>query len=147
MKKAWIFGICLALGVNAYAAVEAQKQIPCPFGWSVQPNPSADNSLSYLTADGNLAISVTSIRPTSDDKLSSESYARVASQQMQCTLPVKSNLIENAWSFNCERDEVEGIVYGSSSELVLLAISGRSPDTEPQLEEFVRFLADQAKNH
>ncbi len=145
MKKAWICSIVLALCTSAYA--EINGEIPCPFGWSVQPNPSADNSLSYLNSDENLAVNVTTIEPLSGQKVSPASYARVSAQQMLCNLPVKSNLIADAWSFTCEQYDIESIVYGSGSELVLLTISGRNPDTEPQLEEFVRFLADQAKNN
>ncbi len=146
MKKAWIVGALMALSLNAFASDAAQKQIPCPFGWSVQPNPSADNSLSYLTIDGSLAVSVTSIRPVSGQVIESASYARVASQQMQCDLPVKSNLIADAWSFECKNDGIEAVVYGNEEELVLLAISGRNANNEAQLEDFVRFLAYQAKN-
>lgn len=145
MKKAWICSIVLALCTSAYA--EINGEIPCPFGWSVQSNPSADNSLSYLNSDENLAVNVTTIEPLSGQKVSPASYARVSAQQMLCNLPVKSNLIADAWSFTCEQYDIESIVYGSGSELVLLTISGRNPDTEPQLEEFVRFLADQAKNN
>ena len=45
----------------AQADESQDKIIPCPFGWSVEPNPSLDNSLNYVTADGALAVSVTSL--------------------------------------------------------------------------------------
>lgn len=120
-------------------------ELPCPVGWSVEPNPSLDNSLSYLSEDGKLAVSVSVIKPRNDATLSSDSYSRVASEQMGCTIPVHSNLIEDAWSFICQDQEIEALVYGGGNELVLLGISGRTPDTEKQLSEFVRFLAFQAE--
>lgn len=44
------------------------------------------------------------------------------------------------------KDGIEAIVYGDENELVMLAISGRTPDTESRLENFIRFLAYEAKN-
>ena len=123
-----------------------QKTLPCPNGFTVEPNPSQDDSLSYLTEDGKLAISVSLVKQNAESPLETESYARVAAEQMGCSIPVRSNLIEDAWSFMCDDIKVEGVVYGSDSELVLLGISGRSADTEKQLMDFVRFLAFQAEN-
>lgn len=123
------------------------KVIPCPFGWSVEANPSVDNSLTYVDANQTLAISVTSITKTKDQQsvASPEVYARVAAEQMQCQIPNLSNLIEGAWSFICPKDQVESIVYGSEQELVLLVISGRDVSTEAKLEEFIKFLSFEAK--
>ena len=125
---------------------EQKVQIPCPFGFSVEPNPSADNSLIYLSSDETLAISVTSIHPLKNQTIDSQSYAKVAASQMQCAMPTKSNLIDKAWSFDCADYGTEAIVYGQDNEIVLLTISGRNPKNEQQLEEFVRFLAYQAKS-
>ena len=119
---------------------------PCPFGWSVEPNPSVDNSLTYTDADESLSISVTSINEGPGALTSPEVYAKVAADQMQCQMPNLSNLIENAYSFECPKEGIEAIVYGGDGEMVLLAISGRNADTEPKVEEFVRFLANEAKN-
>ena len=66
---------------------------------------------------------------------------------MGCELPLRSNLIENAWSFNCPQDNVEAIVYGEPNNLALLVISGRSADTEAKLEEFIKFLDSEAARH
>lgn len=124
----------------------ADRPIPCPNGWVVEPNPSADNSLSYMTEDGTLAVSVTSIRAKEGSGIPTEpeSYARVAAEQMSCSIPVRSNLIDGGWTFHCDDFKVDGLVYGSKEELVLLGISGRSADTEAKLTEFVRFLQYQA---
>ncbi|MGN0893811.1 MAG: hypothetical protein ACI4ND_02280 [Succinivibrio sp.] len=119
--------------------------IPCPFGWSVEPNPSVDDSLNYVDADSTLAVSVTSIHTGLDSFVTAESYARVAAEQMQCMIPTNSNLIDNGWSFECPKEGIEAIVFGDNSELVLLAISGRNPETEAKLEEFIRFLAYESK--
>ena len=132
---------------NVRAGEVNDLNLPCPFGWSVRPNPSVDNSLSYTAADANLAISVTSLVKTRGNYASTEAYARVASQQMGCELPLRSNLIENAWSFNCPQDNVEAIVYGEPNNLALLVISGRSADTEAKLEEFIKFLDSEAARH
>lgn len=132
---------------NVAQADEVQDRIiPCPFGWSVEPNPSLDNSLNYVTADGALAVSVTSLSKSAGSYATAEAYARVASEQMQCQIPTNSNIVEKGWSFVCPKDGVEAIVYGDENELVMLAISGRNPNTEPRLENFIRFLAYEAKN-
>ncbi len=123
-----------------------ENMIPCPFGWSVEPNPSLDNSLNYVTADGALAVSVTSLHKSAGSFATAEAYARVASEQMQCQMPTNSNIVEKGWSFVCPKDGIEAIVYGDENELVMLAISGRTPDTESRLENFIRFLAYEAKN-
>lgn len=123
-----------------------QKSLPCPHGWTVEPNPSQDDSLAYMTEDGRLAVSVSLIKQGGEVPLDSESYSRVAAEQMSCSIPVRSNLIENAWSFMCSDMKVEGVIYGGEGDLVLLGISGRSEDTEKQLMDFVRFLAFQAGN-
>ncbi len=120
--------------------------LPCPFGWSVIPNPSLDDSLSYLNETGQLAVSVTYIRNKAGANVDPEAYARVASEQLKCSLPARSNLLANGWSFNCEETKIEALVYGDPGDLVLLAISGRSPDTESSLERFVDFLAAQARH-
>lgn len=126
------------------AAESAALNIPCPLGWSVLPNPSLDNSLSYLNQSGELAVNVTYIKPQENVPNAPEAFARVAAEQLRCSIPMRSNLIESAWSFTCPDTEVEAVVYGGGSELVLLSISGREPQTEPELEGFVRFLAYQA---
>lgn len=130
----------------AQADESQDKSIPCPFGWSVEPNPSLDNSLNYVTADGALAVSVTSLSKSAGSYATAEAYARVASEQMQCQIPTNSNIVKNGWSFVCPKDGIEAIVYGDENELVMLAISGRNPDTESRLENFIRFLAYEAKN-
>ncbi len=124
----------------------ADRPIPCPNGWVVEANPSADNSLSYMTEDGTLAVSVTSIKSRSDagTPAEPESYSRVAAEQMGCSIPVRSNLIDGGWTFHCADFKVDGLVYGSKDELVLLGISGRDANTEAKLNEFVRFLQYQA---
>jgi hypothetical protein len=124
----------------------ADRPIPCPNGWVVEPNPSADDSLSYMTEDGKLAVSVTSIKSKNGSGIPTEpeSYARVAAEQMSCSIPVRSNLIDGGWSFHCSDFKVDGLVYGSEDELVLLGISGRNADTEAQLTGFIRFLQYQA---
>ncbi|MGN1281760.1 MAG: hypothetical protein ACI4UM_07650 [Succinivibrio sp.] len=126
-------------------AVRTSQIIPCPFGWSVEPNPSVDDSLNYIDADSTLAVSVTSIHTGLDSFVTAESYARVAAEQMQCQIPTNSNLIENGWSFDCPKEGIEAIVFGDNTELVLLAISGRSPETEAKLEGFIKFLSYEAK--
>lgn len=123
-----------------------QKSLPCPHGWTVEPNPSQDDSLAYMTEDGKLAVSVSLIKQGGEVPLDSESYSRVAAEQMGCSIPVHSNLIENAWSFMCNDMKVEGVIYGGDGDLVLLGISGRNENTEKQLMDFVRFLAFQAGN-
>ena len=130
----------------AQADESQDKIIPCPFGWSVEPNPSLDNSLNYVTADGALAVSVTSLSKSAGFYATAEAYARVASEQMQCQIPTNSNIVEKGWSFVCPKDGIEAIVYGDENVLVMLAISGRTPDTESRLENFIRFLAYEAKN-
>lgn len=122
----------------------SQTTLPCPNGWTVQANPSVDDSLSYLTDDGKLAVSVSLIKQEKGVSLDSERYARVAAEQMGCSIPVLSNLIEDAWSFTCDDFKIEGVVYGGDRDLVLLGISGRNAETEHQLSNFVRFLAYQS---
>ncbi len=128
----------------APSEIENQRVYPCPFGWSVKPNPSVDNSLSYLSSDSKLAISVTNLAKSRGADVSSEAYARVAALQMNCKLPVRSNLIEGAWSFDCSEDNVEAIIYGEPGSLAMLVISGRSAETEASLEEFIKFLDSQS---
>ncbi|MBO5566925.1 MAG: hypothetical protein J5934_06885 [Succinivibrio sp.] len=123
-----------------------ESDIPCPFGWSVKPNPSLDNSLSYVTADGSLSCSVTYIKPEVTRGYGAETYSRVSAEQMKCDLPVKSDLIADAWSFNCPDSRIEAVIYGDGqSGLVLLAIAGRSASTDKDLDDFIRFLANEAK--
>ncbi len=117
---------------------------PCPFGWTVKPNPSVDNSLSYLSSDSKLAISVTNLEKTRGVDSTPEAYARVAALQMNCALPVRSNLIEGAWSFECSDENVETIIYGEPGALAMLVISGRNADTEASVEEFIKFLDSQS---
>lgn len=119
---------------------------PCPFGWSVIPNPSVDNSLTYENANSSLIISVTTLKQGAANDAGPEAYARVAAEQMNCKLPSNSNLIEDAFTFDCPFEGVEAIVYGEPGELVLLVISGRNKDTEAELENFVKFLAFEAQN-
>lgn len=89
----------------AQADESQDKIIPCPFGWSVEPNPSLDNSLNYVTADGALAVSVTSLSKSAGFYATAEAYARVASEQMQCQIPTNSNIVEKGWSFVCPKME------------------------------------------
>ncbi len=121
-----------------------QVQLPCPFGWTVQANPSAENSLSYLHESGVLAVNVTYIADSAGDRVTPQTYARVAAEQLHCQMPVASNLIDNAWSFFCEDEDIEALVYGEAGDLVLLSVSGRNDETEKYLSEFIRFLAYQA---
>lgn len=150
--------LCAAQAANntqpAVSAVDADgslyidpsaPRLPCPNGFSVIPNPSVDNSLSYLDESGKLAISVTYIKQKSDSAIDPENYARVMSQQMKCTIPVRSNLIADGWASHCEDSNIETLIYGGNNDLVLLAISGRNQDTEKRLEEFIDFLAYEAK--
>ena len=129
------------------ADAPAELQIPCPQGWSVENNPSVENSLSYLHEGGDLAVNITYVAATVGANVEPEAYARVAAEQLSCNMPVRSNLIENAWSFTCDPQGVEAIVYGQQGNLVLLSISGRSTETESYLEDFVRFLAYQARRN
>lgn len=121
-----------------------ELQLPCPFGWSVQANPSADNSLSYLHESGELAVNVTYIADSAGDRVTTQTYARVAAEQLHCQMPVASDVIDNAWSFFCEDEDIEAVVYGAEGDLVLLSVSGRNEETERYLSEFIRFLAYQA---
>ncbi len=125
---------------------EAQESetIPCPHGWKVESNPSVENSLSYMHESGKLAVNISYIAKSAGQNVMPEAYARVAAQQMNCEVPVISNLIDHAWSFYCPADEIEAIVYGTEGNLVLLAISGRNPETEDYLHDFIRFLIYQA---
>ena len=99
----------------AFANTEAEmefadptQEIPCPSFWQVRPNPSVENSLSYVHDSGKLAISVTYISDQSGSEVSAETFSRVAAEQMNCTLPVKSNLLNHAWAFNCD-DGLEAV--------------------------------------
>ncbi len=130
---------------SAAPAGAAGPELPYPSGWSVENNPSVENSLSYLHESGEIAVNVTYIAGSAGQNISPEAYARVAAEQLNCDLPVRSNLIEQAWSFECEQSGVEAIVYGQEGNLVLLSISGRNNETEEQLENFIRFLAYQSR--
>ncbi|MBU3844458.1 MAG: hypothetical protein H9847_06270 [Candidatus Anaerobiospirillum pullicola] len=121
-----------------------ENNIPCPSFWQVQPNPSVENSLSYVHDSGELAVSVTYIADQSGAEVSAETFARVAAEQMNCSLPMHSNLLANAWAFTCE-DGIEALVYGETGNLVLLSISGRSDETENYLDGFINFLSYQAR--
>lgn len=124
---------------------EAQElNIPCPSFWTVQPNPSVENSLSYVHESGKIAVSVTYIAQKSGSLVSPNTFARVAAEQMNCTLPVKSNLLANGWAFNCDNN-IEALVYGDTGDIVLLSISGRSDETENYLDNFITFLEYQAR--
>ncbi|MGN0915333.1 MAG: hypothetical protein ACI4NE_03150 [Succinivibrio sp.] len=131
---------------NASVTYSDEKTIPCPYGWSVKVNPSLENSLTYSSVESSLAVSVTAISPARSSKATAEDYARVASQQMKCDMPGRSNLIEDGWTFNCAKEGVEAVVYGSPEQLVLLAITGRKAENEEVLEGFVKFLAFEAQN-
>ncbi|MBO6253176.1 MAG: hypothetical protein J6O49_05925 [Bacteroidaceae bacterium] len=120
-------------------------RLPCPNGFTVIPNPSVENSLSYLDESGKLAVSVTYIKQKFASAIDPENYARVMAQQMKCSIPVRSNLIADGWASQCEDAKLETVVYGGDKGLVLLAISGRNQDTEKKLEEFIDFLAYEAK--
>ncbi|WP_277296948.1 hypothetical protein [Succinatimonas hippei] len=140
----------LALGITvltcsiSFAEDLYDYSLPCPSFWSVQPNPSVENSLSYIHDNGDIAVTVTYVAGSAGN-VGAQAYSRVAAEQLKCDMPVRSNLIEDAWSFYCSDIGVEGVVYGDAGDLVLLSISGRNDKTEPALEYFVRFLADQAK--
>lgn len=118
--------------------------IPCPKNWTVQPNASLENSLSYVHENNDLAVNVTYIADRVGEKVSAQNYARVAAQKLSCQMPVHSNLIKDAWSFYCDDTNIEAIVYGSDGNLVLLSIAGRNTDTEIALEDFIRFLQYEA---
>lgn len=120
--------------------------LPCPPGWTVEPNASVENSLSYAHLTRDLAVSVNYIADRAGPQVSPERYARVAAQKMLCSMPVMSNLIDGAWTFYCEDLGVEAVIYGPAGNLVMLAIAGRSEETEPLLENFIRFLAAQARH-
>lgn len=124
---------------------EAQSHnIPCPSFWTVQPNPSVENSLSYVHDSGKIAVNVTYIANMSGSNVSASTFARVSAEQMNCTLPVKSNLLANAWAFNCDNG-IEALVYGNPGDLVLLSISGRNDETESDLDSFISFLEYQSR--
>ena len=72
------------------------QNIPCPPFWSVQPNPSMDNSLSYVHESGSIAVSVTYIADKSGSQVSAETFSRVAAEQMNCTLPVRSEHLKES---------------------------------------------------
>lgn len=122
------------------------QEIPCPSFWQVRPNPSVENSLSYVHDSGKLAVSVTYISDQSGSEVSAETFSRVAAEQMNCTLPVKSNLLNHAWAFNCD-DGLEALVYGEPGNLVLLSISGRNEETENYLDGFISFLSYQSRRN
>lgn len=157
VRKIVKLGICLAavglgvtFGAASFAAPNqaaneepAPLNIPCPSFWSVEPNPSVENSLSYVHDSGEIAVNVTYIAAQSGSQVSAETFSRVASEQMDCTLPVKSNLLANAWAFDCA-NEIEALVYGDPGNLVLLSISGRNSETESYLDGFIKFLSYQA---
>lgn len=133
----------LAYAAEPAATDENKFNIPCPSFWSVEPNPSVENSLSYVHDSEKIAVSVTYIAGQSGAQVSSETFSRVAAEQMNCSLPVKSNLLANAWAFDCENG-IEALVYGDPGNLVLLSISGRSAETESYLDSFIKFLSYQA---
>lgn len=141
----------VSAAAGAGGSIEAEiiepdgPELPYPSGWSVENNPSVENSLSYLHESGDIAVNVTYIAGSAGQNISPEAYARVAAEQLNCDLPVSSNLIEQAWSFKCEQSGVEAIVYGQEGNLVLLSISGRNAETEGLLENFIRFLAYQSR--
>lgn len=120
--------------------------IPCPPFWSVLPNPSVENSLSYIHDSGDLAVNVTYIESKSGVNVTSESFAKVATELMGCSFPVKSNILDKAWSFTCENG-IEAIVYGEVGNIVLLSISGRNEKTEKSLYDFMLFLRYQASRN
>ncbi len=145
---AFVFGSCASFAADNEQLSQEMfngRSLPCPTGWSVSPNPSLDDSLAYETDDHSLAVSVSLIKQGNSGPLNPESYARVAAEQMGCTIPVHSNLIDDGWSFECHDFKVESIVYGGNGDLVLLGISGRNSRTERQLNDFIRFLAYQAE--
>ena len=122
-----------------------QAAIPCPFGFSVKLNPSVPNSLVYKDEGSKLAVSVTAIKQLTDSPSSPEAYAKASAKQLACSVPVLSSLVADGYSFVCENEGIEAIVYGDDAELVLLAISGRDRANEEKLEQFIKFLDDEAK--
>ena len=140
----YILGLVLMAGSVAFTQADEFYDLPCPSYWTVESNPSVENSLSYIHDDGNLAVTVTYVADNAGH-VGAQAYARVAAEQLKCEMPEQSNLIEEAWSFYCADVGVEAVVYGNPGDLVLLSISGRNDDTEPELENFIRFLADEAK--
>ncbi len=123
---------------------EEPEPLPHPLGWSVESNPSVQNSLSYVHESGRIAVNISYIAGKAGGNVMPEAYARVAAEQMNCDMPTASNIIDHAWSFYCPREEIEAIVYGDEGNLVLLAISGRNEETESYLSDFIRFLIYQA---
>lgn len=135
----------LILSFYALSATAAEGDLPCPPNWRVEPNASVENSLSYVHNSNELAVSVSYLANRLGNNVSAQNYARVASQKMICDVPVMSNLIQNAWSFTCDKLGIEAIIYGPTGNLVMLAISGRSEANEAELENFIRFLAHEAR--
>lgn len=148
-----VCGICVfavnAQMVSSEYVVEKsrteQAAIPCPFGFSVKLNPSVPNSLVYKDEGSKLAVSVTAIKQLTDSPSSPEAYAKASAKQLACSVPVLSSLVADGYSFVCENEGIEAIVYGDDAELVLLAISGRDRANEEKLEQFIKFLDDEAK--
>lgn len=136
-----LFSLCHS--VHAADNQEEKFNIPAPSYWSVEPNPSVENSLSYVHESEKIAVNVTYIAGQSGTQVSAETFSRVVAEQMNCSLPVKSNLLANAWAFDCDND-IEALVYGEPGNLVLLSISGRNAETESYLEGFMQFLSYQA---
>ena len=144
-----VFAVNAELISSEYVVEKSKAQqestIPCPFGFSVKLNPSVPNSLVYKDEGSKLAISVTAIKQLEDSPSSPEAYAKASAKQMACSVPVLSSLVADGYSFVCENDGIEAIVYGDDAELVLLAISGRDRANEEKLEQFIKFLDDEAK--
>ena len=122
-----VFAVNAELISSEYVVEKSKAQqestIPCPFGFSVK--------LKQLT----------------DSPSSPEAYAKASAKQLACSVPVLSSLVADGYSFVCENEGIEAIVYGDDAELVLLAISGRDRANEEKLEQFIKFLDDEAKNN
>ena len=121
------------------------ERIPCPDGFIVEINPAVENSLTYTHENMDLSVNVTYIADSIAQNASPEAFARVSAQQLNCHMPVHSNLIEKGWSFMCDDYATEAVIYGQKGDLVMLTISGRSSKTESKLEDFIKFLDYQAR--
>ena len=64
---------------------------------------------------------------------SPEAFARVSAQQLNCHMPVHSNLIEKGWSFMCDDYATEAVIYGQKGDLVMLTSMGRTAKQKASL--------------
>lgn len=142
--KYFLVTTLVAFSLNSYAKNTKLDNIPCPENWVVEVNPVIDNSVTYTHNSKALSVNVTYISDNISKSATPESFARVSALQLNCSIPVQSNLIKKAWSYYCDDFESEVITYGDTGDLVMLTIAGRSPKTEDTLEGFIRFLNSQS---